>query len=202
QDVGWMLSKFGKEVRSEVLAYAEATQVYDLDVAEAIAKALGQDGVEAIAEGLDMKIESAGTAEHFRRVFGLLAPLDWSKYLDKAWKIACSEHAAIRDVACAAIAKLDAPKVIGAAKLLLEAKKSDERAAGITVLARLGTPEAKKILGELRDREASDDARDLIVREQYREPAKIDLKEVARRVAVAKERGKLAKPVAKWLDEK
>src|SRR5262249_40966106 len=42
--VGWVLRTFGAEAHQAVFEHVEATKVFDLDLAEVIAKQMGQDG--------------------------------------------------------------------------------------------------------------------------------------------------------------
>ncbi|MFT3697779.1 MAG: DUF4132 domain-containing protein [Kofleriaceae bacterium] len=198
--IDWCLRTFGNDVNADIHSLVENTKVFDIEVAEVVARALGQDAVAMIAEGLDMTVEDDDIASHFRRIFALLAPLDWTKYYDKAWDLAKSEYAQVRATACLALGRLAPNLVLPKAQELLASKKDHEREAGVHVLSLISDPEATRLLDELLDTETSDDARDLIVR--ARDLADCDRAEFARRVAAAKERGKLAKPIAKWLDEK
>ncbi len=202
QYIEWALRSFGAELREAVFAYAEKTKVYDLDLAEAVARVLGQDGLSIVAEGLDMTIEDDGIAAHYRRLFTIMAPLDWSAHEEKVWEIAQSAFRSVRAAACLALARLPAERVVPRAKQLLAAKKAHEREAGVLILTLVKSEEARRILVGLLDTETSDDARDLIVESAFPEEAAIDAAEVERRVASAAKRGKLARPVAKWLDEK
>jgi Leucine-rich repeat (LRR) protein len=189
------------EVRPWIFAHVENTKVFDLDVAEVVARTLGQDGLEILVEGLQMTIDDDGIAAHFRRMFTLLAPLDCRAHLDKFWKIATSERRPVRHTACVALAKQDPALVLPRARELLESKKAHEREAALVILGMLPGAEPRAILGKLLDHEANDDARDVIVAALYADAQAIDAVEAKRRVAAAEARGKLAKPVAKWLDE-
>jgi hypothetical protein len=200
--IEWALTRFGAKIRPAVLAYASATKRFSIDVAEVVGRALGQDGLDIVAEGLDMRIESDDIAPHFRRLFAILAPLDWSKYHGKAWELARSEFNQARQTACLALGRLPAAQVVPKAKELLASKKGDHREAGVRILSLLESKEARALLDGLMDSESNDDARDLVVQSLYRDAQKIDQAEVARRVASADKRGKLESPVAKWLDEK
>ncbi len=200
--VRWLLRTFGREAKDAILAFAENTRVFDLEVAEAIARHLGQDGVDALAEGLKMKFDSDDIAPHFRRMFAMLAPLDWSKYHDRAWALARSEYRQVRQTACMALARTGAPDVLQRALELIDERKAHLREAGVLIATLLPGDPAAKRLDELMRTETSDDVRDLIVARRYAENDKVTAAGAAKRVASAKQRGKLAKPVAKWLDER
>jgi Leucine-rich repeat (LRR) protein len=200
--IGWMLETFGEAVVPAVMKYAEDTKVFQLDVAEVVAKRLGQKGLDIVAEGLNMKVTGDDIAPHFRRMFTLLAPLDWSKHHHYAWDLAQSEHAKVRETACLALGRLPAKTVLAKATELLSAKKSHQREGGAMILGLLDDPGTKAPLAELLANEKSDDVRDIVVASAFRKPAEIDRDEAKERVASAKERGKLTAPVAKWLDEK
>ncbi len=200
--IDWCLRTFGKDVHEDVHHLVENTKVFELETAEVVAKALGQAAIDMLGEGLNMHVEDDDTAAHFRRMFALLAPLDWSKYHDKAWELARSEYKQVRQTACLALARLDPKLVLPKAKELLASKRGHEREAGVYVLTLVNHPDAKKILDGLLDTETSDDARDLIAKATYAQEAPCDKAELDRRVKSAKARGKLDKPVVKWLDEK
>jgi len=199
--IEWSLDTFGDVVKPDIHDLVEKTKVFSLDVAEVIAKRFGQSAVDTLAEGLKMSFEDDDIAPHFRRMFSMLQPLDWSKYHAKAWELARSEHKRVRETACLALARLDANLVVPKAKELLSAKRGHEREAGVMLLTLVTHPEAKKLLSQILEDEKSDDARDLVAK-TYFANEKCDKKEAERRVQSAKARGKLDKPIAKWLDEK
>ncbi len=199
--VDWALKTFGKDVHANVHKLVDDTKVFDVDIAEVVAKALGQSSVDMLAEGLDMNFDDDDIAPHFRRMFALLAPLDWSKYYDKGWGLARSEHRQVRETACLALSRLDPKLVIAKTKELLDSKRGHEREAGVFLLTLVKDPECTKLLRALLDTETSDDARDLAAASFFKN-AKCDRAEADARIASAKGRGKLDKPAAKWLDEK
>jgi Leucine-rich repeat (LRR) protein len=199
--IEWALDTFGNVVKPDIDTLVEKTKDFSLDVAEVIAKRFGQSAIDTLAEGLQMTFDDDDIAPHFRRMFAMLAPLDWSKYHDKAWELARSEHKRVRETACLALARLDANVVLPKAKELLDAKRGHEREAGVMLLTLVTHPEAKKLLSKILDEEKSDDARDLVAKTFFAN-APCDKKEAERRVQSAKARGKLDKPIAKWLDEK
>jgi Leucine-rich repeat (LRR) protein len=200
--IDWCLRTFGKVVHQDVHKLVEDTKVFDLDIAEVVASSLGQGAIDMLGEGLNMTIDSEDMAAHFRRMFALLAPLDWSKFHAKAWEIARCEFKQVRETACLALARLEPKLIRPEAKALLASKKGHEREAGVYVLSLVKDAEATKLLRGLLDTETSDDARDIIVRASFRDETSCDKAELERRVKSAKTRGKLDKPVAKWLDEK
>ncbi len=201
QYIQWAFTTFGDEVKSDIATLVEKTKAFDVDVAEVIAKMWGQSAIDTLAEGLKMDFDDDDIAPHFRRMFALLAPLDWSKYHDLAWKLARSEHKQVRETACLALGRLDAKIVLPKAKELLEAKRGHEREAGVMLLTLMNDAESKKLLEQLLATEKSDDARDLAAKTFFA-GTKCDRREADARVASAEARGKLDKPVAKWLDEK
>ena len=202
QYIGWALDTFDADVRADVHHLVDNTKVFDLDTAEVLAKKLGQEAIDTICEGLKMTFDDDDIAPHFRRMFGLLAPLDWSTYHELAWALARSEYRQVRQTACLALGRLPAKVVMAKALELLDAKKGHEREAGVLILSLIDDPKAKSTLRGLLATETSDDARDLIVDSVYRSETTCDRAEAVARVAAAKERGKLERPIAKWLDEK
>ena len=200
--VDFVLRNFKQDAKAAIFTYAEDTKIFDLDVAEVIARHLGQDGIAALAEGLEMSFDDDSIAPHFRRMFAMLAPLDWSAYRDKAWELARSEYKQVRQTACHALAKLPAAEVLPKALELIGEKKAHLREAGVLIATLLDGDPAAKTLDALLQKEPGDDVRDLIVAQRYGTETKLTAAELAKRVASAKARGKLDKPVAKWVDEK
>ncbi len=199
--IEWILQHYGQEAKQAIFDYVENTSIIDLDVITVAVKHLGQDAVEIAAEGLNMEINSNDLASHFRKTFQLLSPLNYSAYYDKVWEVASSEYKEIRQTACKELSKLDNKIVIPKAVELLSSKKGHEREAGIYILSLINTPETQAILKPLLNSEKNDDARDIIVTAFYSKEDSITAKEITERVASAKARKKLDKPVAKWLDE-
>ena len=203
--IAWALGSFGEDIRQAVFEHVESTKYFSLDVAELMVKTFGQKAIDVLGEGLEMTIEDDDLASHFRRIFAMLTPLDYSKYYDQAWAIARSEFKQVRQTACMALGRLPADVAFPRAKELLASKKGHEREAGVMVLSQLRSPDAEKILTELLATEKNDDARDLIVERFFDDTAangKVNRAEIEKRIASAKARGKLEKPIAKWLDEK
>ncbi len=200
--VDFVLRNWKTEARDAIFKFTEDTKIFDLDVAEVIARHLGQDGIDALGEGLNMSFDDDSIAPHFRRMFAMLAPLDWSKYREKAWELARSEHKQVRQTACHALAKLPAADVLPKALELIGEKKAHLREAGVLIATLLDGDPAAKTLDALLQKEPGDDVRDLIVAQRYGNETKLTAAELAKRVGWAEARGKLDKPAAKWVDEK
>lgn len=198
----FVLRNFKEEVKDEIFKFSEDTTIFDLEVAEVIARHLGQAGIDALGEGLNMSIDDDSIAPHFRKMFAMLAPLDWSKYRDKAWELARSEHKQVRQAACQALGTLPADEVLPKALDLINEKKAHLREAGVLIATLLDGNPAAKTLDALLQKEPGDDVRDLIVAQRYGNDTKLTAAELQKRVGWAKARGKLDKPAAKWVDEK
>ncbi len=199
--IDFVLRNFKSEAKEAIFKFTEDTKIFDLDVAEVIARHLGQEGIDALAEGLNMTFDDDSIAPHFRRMFAMLAPLDWSSYREKAWQLARSEHKQVRQTACQALAKLPASEVLPKSLELIGESKSHLREAGVLIATLLEGNPAAKTLDLLLQNERSDDARDLVVAQRYGNETKLTAAELAKRVGWAEARGKLDKPVAKWVDE-
>jgi len=201
QYIDWILTSFGKQAQEIIFKYVSDTKILDLEVIRVVVKHLGQDAVDIASEALNMTITGNDIAAHFRKLFPILSGLDFSKYHDKVWEIAKSEFKQVRQTACLALCKLDTKIVTPKAIELLDSKKSHEREAGILILSLINNDESIQILKSLLDSEKNDDARDIIVECIYKNEQSISIEDVDNRVKSAAKRGKLDKPVAKWLDE-
>lgn len=202
QYIEWVLRQFGDQARQLVFTYVEATKVLDLDITNVALRYLGQAAVDIAGEALHVTIGSNDQAAHYRKLFSALAGLDYSRHLDRVWEIATSEFKDVRETAALALAKLDTAVVVPRAQALLTAKAAHEREAGVFILSLIGSAECVKLLRPLLDTERNDEVRDLAVACVYGSDAGATRKQVAARIASAAARGKLDKPIAKWLDEK
>lgn len=194
----WVFKSYGKDAKPLVFKFLEDTKVLDLAVVEVAAKHLGQDGLPLIAEALEMQL-GKNLGRHYRRVFAMLKPLNYSAHYKRIWELASCEHDDIQNAACQALAwrkqdtltealeRLSSPEALvrlGAAKLLRNLTPQDSQAALEKALVA----------------ESNDDIRDMIVDAVYRTPMRISLGEAQERIETANRRGKLKKWPKKWIE--
>ncbi len=197
-----LITVYGLEAKEMALHFANRAHYVFISVFEKYLKHFGQDAIHDISRMLDINIKNNETAKTYQTIFNILEPFDYSIYEDRIWEIAQCDYDKVRNEAAKALAKLgDSDSVFAKAKELLNAKKAAHRDGALRVLSYLNTKESLEIITELLKTEKSDDIRDLIVKKLYIKDEIISLDEVANRVAIAKERSKLAKPAAKWLKE-
>ncbi|WP_210410433.1 DUF4132 domain-containing protein [Leptospira adleri] len=199
--IEWLLRTFGEKVKDVVFEYVEKTKVLDLNVIEVAVKYLGQKAIDIAGEALDMTVKSDEIAGHFRQIFNILSGLDYSKYYDKTWKIAGSEFRKVSETACLALSKLPEEIVIPKATEFLKEKQTHLREAGALILNLMRTQKSIQALAPLLENEKNDDVRNLAADLIYEKPNSITTAEAKNRISVAKNLGKLEKPLAKWLDE-
>lgn len=136
-----------------------------------------------------------------RKVLPALALLDGSLYLDQLWPFTLHKLKSVRTLVAVTLAEhpLALPK---AGELLLH-KKADQRLTAVQILCRLNDPQARLLLQQALHNEVNDDARDLMLETLGGQalPDPDDATAVSRMVAFARKRGKLSRPVEKWLDE-
>lgn len=199
--IDWACENFGEEMKQPLFEYVENTKTLELDVIKAAIKHYGQDALDIAGEALNMAIEDNSMAEHFKDAFPILAALDYSKYYDKAWEIAQSKYVEVANTACIALSQQDAAVIIPAATKLLTAKSIPARRAGVFTLSLINTPDTCTLIRPLLSIEKNEDIRNIILRVLMGTPKPISITEAQERVANAAARGKLNKPIAKWLDE-
>lgn len=199
--IDWACENFGEGIKQPLFEYVENTHVLDLEVIKVAIKHFGQDAIDIAGEALQMTINDNSIANHFKRAFSILADLDYSKYYDKVWEIAQSKYTEVADTACIALSQQDAAIIIPTATKLLSSKSIPARRAGVFTLALINTTEALALITPLLLSEKNEDTRNIIVRVLMETPTPISIVEAQERVANAASRGKLSKPIAKWLNE-
>jgi len=199
--IAWACNQFGEDIQAEIFEYVENTKILDLNITEIAIKYFGQNAIDIAGEALSMTIEDNSIADHYKQAFTLLAALDYSKYFDKAWEISTSKFTAVADTACIALSQQEASIIVPKAKDFLSSKTTPIRRAGVLTLSLMNSKEAIRILSPLLSTEKNEDIRNSIVRMLMHTPKSISLAEAQERVATAKTRGKLNKPIVKWIDE-
>jgi len=199
--IDWACENFGEEIKQPLFEYVENTHILDLEVIKVAVKHFGQDAIDIAGEALHMIINDNSIASHFKSAFSILANLDYSKYYDKVWEIAQSKYTEVADTACIALSQQDATIIIPTATKLLSSKSIPARRAGVFTLALINTTETLALITPLLLSEKNEDTRNIIVRVLMETSTPISIVEAQERVANAASRGKLSKPIAKWLNE-
>ncbi|MDF7819662.1 DUF4132 domain-containing protein [Runella sp. MFBS21] len=127
--------------------------------------------------------------------------LNYQPYEDKVWEFTRHKSKKIRELAAVTLSKLG-ERIIPEAEKLLNDKKAEIRQTAALILTLLNSAQAQAVLMNAIDSEKNDDARDTMLEgvvgwltSQATQEA------VLQRVAKAKTRGKLEKPLEWWLDE-
>ncbi len=222
----WLLNHFGLEIKEMIFAFANDINFLKIDIIEVIAKHFGQGGINVICSALSKAVTGNELAKYYRRLFLLLESFDYSKYYEDdfwiyrkgcqeipafdyskcyedAWSLAQCNYIKIREVVAKALSKLitkDDTIIEKATKLLAE-KKAESRHGGAMVLINIDSPETKGILKQFVDQERSDDNRDVIINYLLKDTESLSKDDLLQRVSLAKQRGKLKKPVVSWLKE-
>ena len=174
-----------------------------IQVISSIVINLGQDSLDMLMEAMKMDINSLhwGNNNFFKEYFRLLGTLDYSKYEQDIWNLSSHKSKKMRELVAITLSKLG-DKAIPQATELLQSKKADIRQTGALILSLIKTDKALEILNNALETEKNDDARDLMLEGLKGvltlEPTQEKIKA---KVAKAKERGKLEKPIEIWLNE-
>ena len=136
-----------------------------------------------------------------QKVLPALTPLDKSLYLDQLWPFTLHKLKSVRTLV--AVILREHPHALQKAGELLLNKKADQRLTAVQILCRLDDPQARLLLQQALHKEVNDDARDLMLETLggHAIHSTDDETTVTRLIAFAKKRGKLSKPVEKWLDD-
>ena len=197
-----LLEKDKANATTYLSKFVESTTRFNEGIVSALDKHLKQDAVPYFFKFLRADGKRNGRS-FFKNTFDAIGKYDFDAYQDELWEIAKSKNKSVREMACITLSKLKDKAIPNAEKMLFEGKNADTRQAGALILSLIGTEKTKKILLKALNDEKSDDARDLMLTnladKLYK---KADEKVVAEMVSYAKERGKLDKPVEKWIDEK
>ncbi len=200
--IDWACGHFGEALKQPLFEYVENTEVLDLKVIKVAVKQYGQKALDIAAEALNMHIEDDSLATHYKTTFSILSSLDFSKYYDKVWEIAQSTFTNVADTACIALSGQATSLIVPTATKLLAQKSIPSRRAGAFTLALINTPETQALIRPLLATEKNEEVRNIVVQALLHSPTPISIAEAQERVASAAARGKLSKPVAKWLEER
>ncbi|MBC8111817.1 MAG: DUF4132 domain-containing protein [Verrucomicrobia bacterium] len=186
-----------KKYLLEYLSQMPFTQSQTLEV---LSQQLKADSVPYLMAALNADARKSGSS-FFRVLFEMLGKYDFSLYEDKIWALTKSKSKQIRELVAVTLAKLG-EKAVPQASELLKAKTADQRQTAALLLTLINTDETKQILTQALNEEKSDDARDImlqpLVESLYQT---MDETAIAGLVEGAKKRGKLEKPIEKWLEE-
>ncbi|OJJ22393.1 hypothetical protein BKI52_06845 [marine bacterium AO1-C] len=199
--IQWVCENTGTTLKNELVNYVKDTKELSVEIVSHIVEAFGQEAIEVAIEALKMKTPNRKLVPHYQKVFKLLNNLDYADYYDEVWKIACSKNSDLARLACTSLSYRPAAEVFSKAQALLSSGKKEERKAGAFILARLNTPEAKKAVQPIFDKEKVDEVRNLVLPVFYAEEnqAGISKEAMQQRILLARQRGKLGKSPAKWL---
>jgi hypothetical protein len=139
----------------------------------------------------------------YRNTFERIQQLPYQPYEEVLWqKTARSKSKSIRELTAITLSKQGEAAIAKAAELLRKGNNNDVRQTGALILSLLGSDKAKEILWEELNLQKNDDTRDLMLQSiaelLFQSSSE---KEVKKMIAQAAQRGKLEKPVEKWIDE-
>ncbi len=198
--IQWLCDHLGEEVKHELFTYVKDTNALSLDIVNSIVKRFGQDALATAIETLKMSKKDNSAIAHYRQAFTILKDLDYTAYYDDVWEIACSTYPDLADLACMSLASRPIKDVYSKAVSFLSSKNKAERRAGVAILSLLRTPEAISELKPIIENEIKDDIRNLAIQPYYAEQKEETIASMKERIANAGKKGKLKKPVTKWID--
>ena len=130
-----------------------------------------------------------------------LQTINYQPYEDKVWEFTRHKSKKIRELAAVTLSKLG-ERIIPETEKLLNDKKAEIRQTAALILTLLNSEQAQAVLMNAIDSEKNDDARDTMLEGVVGWLAsQVTQEAVLQRVAKAKTRGKLEKPLEWWLDE-
>jgi predicted hydrolase (HD superfamily) len=202
EQIDYILTQEGLKAREYLHELMKYYQNVDEDVLETIVRHLGQEGLELLMEGLKVDInQSYSGPSYYRKFFALLSKLDYSAYYPQIWALAKHKSKKMREMAAVTLSKLG-ETAIPEATALLNAKSGDHRQTGALILSLIPGDTSRKLLVDALNQEKNDDARDLMLESLAATMPQLGTPEaLAEKVAGAKSRGKLEKPLEKWLDD-
>lgn len=154
-----------------------------------------------MASGLDVPTNDWRAEEYYRRLFKVLAEVDYSAFEAKIWSFCRSKSKKVREMAAVLLAK-QGEKAVPEATKLLNDKKGETRQIGALILSLTRVDSAQKILLETIDNEKNDDARDVMLESLAGVlPILKSEEEIKSVIEKAAKRGKLSQALEAWLDE-
>ncbi len=165
-------------------------------------KHLGEEALPWLFLFLE-KDSKSNESQMYRNTFERIQQLPYQPYEEVLWqKTARSKSKSIRELTAITLSKQGEQAIAKAAELLRKGNNNDVRQTGALILSLLGTDEAKEILLEELNLQKNDDIRDLMLQSIAEMLFKNSSdKEVKKMIAQAAQRGKLEKPIEKWIDE-
>ncbi|WP_160710707.1 DUF4132 domain-containing protein [Chitinophaga solisilvae] len=135
-----------------------------------------------------------------RIILPQLMQLDRSLYFDRLWDFTLHKLKSVRTLVAVILA--EHPQALEKAGELLQHKKAEQRLTAVQILCRLNSAAARELLQQALHREINDDARDLMLETLGDTITGTDnAATVGQLIAFAKKRGKLSRPLEKWLDD-
>lgn len=200
--IQWVCQHLGEDLKEDLISYVKDTKELNMQIVGHIVDAFGQGAIEATIEALKMKVKDSRAVAHYQKVFKLLNGLDYAVYYEEVWKIACVDNLDVATLACMSLAKCPTEDVFDQAQSLINSSKKSDRRAGVLVLSRLQDPIANKALEPILENEQVDEVRNFAIPAFYQpeDAAEVSLSVMQQRIQAAKQRGKLKKAPAKWLD--
>lgn len=200
--IGWVCKYFRKEMKTELFSYVKETKQLNLEIVSHIVGCYKQSAIEIAIEAI-MNIKDNTPIAHYKEAFALLEGLDFSKYNDLVWEVACSEYQDLADTAASLLSRYPTEDIFYKAKELTLSEKKEERRAGVYVLSQIRCEEAIASLQPIVEKEGLEDVRNIAVRSFYshKNQSKVSIEDIKKRISLASLRGKLEKPIAEWAGE-
>lgn len=164
------------------------------DTFQLLVNELGESAVPLLLNAL-------GNDYDARVVLPALTQLPAALYIEQLWPFVYHKLKSVRSLVAVVLAQH--PLAMERASELVQSTKADQRLTGVQILVRLNNPQAITLLQQILQKEVNDDARDLMLEtlNDHTITGEDDLTIVTQLVAYAKKRGKLSRPVEKWLDD-
>jgi hypothetical protein len=168
-------------------------------IIEFLQKQLGENSLPILIEALD-KNDCDGSNTH-EAVLNILKQNPHEVFYPQLWDLVRHNSKKVRSLIARHLAAVQGEDAIPNAEKLLSDKKGDVRLVGALILSLVKTEKALAILRGTLNNEKNDDARDAMLEGLAGlMNGERDQKAILEGVAQAKTRGKLAKPLAEWLN--
>lgn len=169
-------------------------------VLEALSEELKEKAATLLLKLVDVHVKHTA-ADYYKVLFNCLSRYDYSEHEAAVWELTKHKSKKLRSVVAVTLGKLG-EKSLDRAIALINDKKADARQTGALILSLIGTPAAVAPLADIIEKETNDEARDIILQtlgEKLPQPQ--NETDAKAKIKHAEARGKLGKPIVKWLDD-
>lgn len=202
--ISWVIMNYAEEAKSAVLPYLASKETgYQLnfELEKLAVSVYGQNAVPVVGKFLENEPTNAYGLGQSQTAYNLVKNFDLSAYEPVFQSWLSSGIGNFMRLGAQALKDIWGQKALEHWKTLLNSKDKKERKAAVYGLIYQNNETSNELLSQVAETEKDDPIRNEAAAHIYAHETQADQAEIEKRVSWAEKRGKLNRPVAKWLDE-